>query len=213
MSIFDPINDNSPVVLTVPGLHGSGPDHWQTRWEVVRPNTFRVELGMWDSPLRNVWSSRLEQVVLRARGKVILAAHSLGCIAVAWWARMADPAVLAKVGGALLVAPADTEREPLLRDFAPIPRMALPFRSMLVASRNDPWMGFAAASQLADHWGSTLVDMGELGHINADSGLGSWAEGQEMLDRLILSATPVRRVAIPTPRPASDPEGFGLGSG
>ena len=33
-----------PTILTVPGLNGSGPAHWQTLWEGMRPDTARIEL-------------------------------------------------------------------------------------------------------------------------------------------------------------------------
>ena len=39
-----------PTVLTVPGLNGSGPSHWQTLWEQSRADTARVELGLWSRP-------------------------------------------------------------------------------------------------------------------------------------------------------------------
>jgi len=28
-----PLEGSQPTVLTVPGLHGSGPTHWQSLWE------------------------------------------------------------------------------------------------------------------------------------------------------------------------------------
>jgi hypothetical protein len=34
---------------------------------------------------------------------------------------------------------------------------------------------------MAGHWGSRFVDLGERGHINAESGLGDWPEGHAML--------------------------------
>jgi hypothetical protein len=34
-------------------------------------------------------------------------------------------------------------------------------------------------------WGSPLVDAGDLGHINADSGIGEWPEGVRLLASLI----------------------------
>jgi len=42
---------------------------------------------------------------------------------------------------------------------------------------------------MAAGWLSSFVDAGELGHINANSGLGAWREGQALLARLIGSAT------------------------
>ena len=72
----------SPVCLLVPGLGNSGPGHWQTIWQQQRPDCVRVELGLWEQPIRNVWISRLDQAVSAANGPVVLVAHSLGCHAV-----------------------------------------------------------------------------------------------------------------------------------
>ena len=53
----------APVVLTVPGIDNSGPGHWQTIWESQRNDTHRVELGMWNTPHRNSWVTRLSQAI------------------------------------------------------------------------------------------------------------------------------------------------------
>jgi predicted alpha/beta hydrolase family esterase len=55
---------------------------------------------------------------------------------------------------------------------------------VLVGSRNDPYCDFAKAQSLADSWGSRFIDLGERGHINAESGLGEWSEGLAMLRSL-----------------------------
>lgn len=56
MSYISNTYNDAPIVLTVPGLGGSGPSHWQTLWEEARLDTRRVELGMWQTPHRNAWS-------------------------------------------------------------------------------------------------------------------------------------------------------------
>lgn len=192
-----PVDSAEPLILTVPGLHGSGAGHWQTLWEQERHDCRRVELGMWDRPHRNTWVNQLNLAIHRAandfRRPVVLAAHSLGCLAVAWWAKFEQPAVDGPVAGALLVAPPEVDFFPLderLSQFAPTPAEALPFRSILVASRNDPYMGIHTARRLARAWGSEFADAGEAGHINADSGLGDWAFGRFLLDRLIHPQNP-----------------------
>ena len=50
-----------------------------------------VELGMWDQPHRNTWINQLNLAIRAADRPVILAAHSLGCLAVAWWAQPEQP--------------------------------------------------------------------------------------------------------------------------
>jgi predicted alpha/beta hydrolase family esterase len=118
----------------------------------------------------------------------VLVAHSLGCLAVAWWAQEASAARLSKIRGAMLVAPPDVDRpgvHPLLQPFAPAPLATLPFPSLLVASRNDGYADFARLAWLAAAWGSRLADVGPCGHINAESGLGDWPQGLDLLERLI----------------------------
>jgi predicted alpha/beta hydrolase family esterase len=173
--------------LIIPGLYGSAPEHWQSRWLRARAQAKRVELGQWDDPSRDVWIAHLDRAIGRQRQPVLLVAHSLGCLAVAWWAGQASVARLAKVRGALLVAPPDVDRPdavPVLRRFAPAPMNHLPFPSLLVASRNDPYATFERLAQLAQAWGAGLADVGWLGHINAESGLGDWPQGVALLDLL-----------------------------
>jgi predicted alpha/beta hydrolase family esterase len=59
------------------------------------------------------------------------------------------------------------------------------FRSLVVASANDSFGSLAHAKQCATAWGSTFVDIGQAGHINADSGHGEWEEGYLLLQRFM----------------------------
>jgi len=164
-------------VLILPGWQNSGPAHWQSRWEALYGYQ-RVDQHDWMAPKRGDWIARLEDVILGLDGPVVLVAHSLGCILTAAWAQVSRSTQ--RVQGALLVAPGDPERDELravLASWAPIVRERLPFASTLVASRNDPYCAFDKAQSLAQSWGSHLVDLGDAGHINADSGLGDWPEG------------------------------------
>lgn len=174
----------SSTILLLPGWQNSGPGHWQTAWESLHGDR-RVEQHDWVRPLRGDWSARLEDVVADAPGPVVLAAHSLGCILTAWWAAHTRHAH--KVRGALLVAPGDVERPDLaaqIPGWAPIARQALPFPAVLVGSRNDPYCSFERAQAMAADWGARCIDYGERGHINAESGLGTWPEGRAMLQSL-----------------------------
>lgn len=60
MGSFPPFEAVQPTILTVPGLGGSGPSHWQTLWEQARADTVRAELGMWHTPHRNAWVTKLD---------------------------------------------------------------------------------------------------------------------------------------------------------
>jgi predicted alpha/beta hydrolase family esterase len=171
-------------VLILPGWQSSGPAHWQSRWEALYGDV-RVEQHDWMRPLRGDWIARLEDVLLSQTGPSILVAHSLGCLLTAAWASHSRNTHL--VAGALLVAPGDPEREELqaaLKSWMPVPLNKLPFKSILLASQNDPYCSFARATGFANAWGSECIDYGARGHINADSGLGDWPEGRTLLAHL-----------------------------
>jgi predicted alpha/beta hydrolase family esterase len=171
-------------VLILPGWQNSGPDHWQSRWERLYGYE-RVDQHDWMRPLRGDWIARLEDVLLHRSEPVILVAHSLGCLLAAAWAAHSRHTHL--VRAALLVAPGDADREelrPVLTSWSPIPLQALPFKSILVGSRNDPYCVEARARHFASAWRAVYVDAGQQGHINAESGLGDWPAGHELLRQL-----------------------------
>jgi predicted alpha/beta hydrolase family esterase len=165
-------------ILIVPGYENSGVDHWQSRWERQLSTARRVEQESWDAPNKDEWIERIAQDVKRARKPVVLVGHSLGVVAIA---HAAPQLSQDKVQGAFLVGLPDVERPDFFpamdRTFAPIPRDPLPFPSVLIASRTDPHCGFEKAEDIAYAWGSAIVDAGDAGHINTDSGHGPWPEG------------------------------------
>ncbi|MHA6685447.1 RBBP9/YdeN family alpha/beta hydrolase [Mesorhizobium sp. A556] len=164
-------------ILIVPGYTNSGPDHWQTRWEGRLSSARRVEQAEWSKPVRADWVANVAKAVNAAEKPVVLIAHSLGVPAVI----QAIPEFVKPIAGAFLVAVPDVANPKLrpkhLMTFGPYPLEKLPFPSMLIASRNDPFCAFDVAENLASTWGSLLIDAGEAGHINADSGHGPWPEG------------------------------------
>lgn len=172
-------------ILIVPGWTGSGKDHWQSRWENKFSTARRVEQDNWDNPLPETWSVPIIRAAATATKPAILVAHSLGVIA----AVHAAPAMPAdKIAGAFLVAPADVDApdtDDALTSYAPISFDPLPFPSMLIASRNDPYCGFERAGDLAAAWGSDFIDAGNAGHLNTASGHGPWPEGMMMFARFM----------------------------
>jgi predicted alpha/beta hydrolase family esterase len=165
-------------ILMVPGWTGSGPDHWQTRWQTRLKTSRRVEQDDWDVVDGAKWSARLLEAIAFAVKPVVLVAHSCGVPLVAHAApRIADK----KVVGAFLVAPSSEDTTAKLPGmdpaFAVFPRDPLPFPSLLVASRNDRHCSYDEAGDLALAWGSTLIDAGEVEHLNTASGHGPWPEG------------------------------------
>jgi len=189
-------DDQEPLILLIPGLNDSGPDHWQTRWERKRANAHRVELGMWDDPHRNTWVNKLNLAIHRADRPVVLVAHSLGCMTVAWWAEYERPGPDSNVIGAMLVAPPDVDRpglDPRLSRFSACPRSELPFPSVVVASQDDSYCSQRSAISLARDWGSRFADAGAVGHINAESDLGDWPLGERLLEQLMRGHGPLPR--------------------
>lgn len=178
-----------PPLLIVPGLFNSGPDHWQSHWQRALPNAERVEQSDWERPTLGEWTAGLAEAVRRSPGAVLIA-HSLGCAVVAHLAAISGGR---GVAGALLVAPADVNREGpagrLLRGFSPLPRRRLPFPALVVASRNDPYVGITQARAFAQGWGARFVDIGRSGHINVESGHGPWPAGLHLLNELIEATT------------------------
>ncbi len=166
--------------IIVPGWRDSGPGHWQSLWAERLSNAVRVQQDDWITPSRKAWVASLVGTILRQNEPVVVVAHSLGCIATA---HLPDE-VAARIQGALLVAPADPERRAVLSDFAPVPYQQLPYRSVLVASSNDPFCPARLAGAYARAWGSEFVRLQDAGHINIESGHGEWPLGIALLQSL-----------------------------
>lgn len=180
-----------PQILIVPGWRDSGPSHWQSLWAERYQHTVRVQQDNWLTPSRAAWVNTLSRTIEAQTGPVVLVAHSLGCIAVTHL----PPEVSHRIQGALLVAPADPERRGVLADFAPVPSHRLPYRSILVASNNDPYCPIRLAGAYARNWGSEFMRIPNAGHINVDSGHGEWSLGVALLQSLLGDS--VLRVAQP----------------
>lgn len=166
--------------IIVPGWRDSGPGHWQSLWADRLAGAVRVQQDDWVTPSRQAWVASLARTILQQGEPVVVVAHSLGCIATAHL----PPEAAARIQGALLVAPADPERLAVLSDFAPVPFQKLPYRSVLVASSNDPFCPVRLAGAYARAWGSEFVRLPEAGHINIDSGHGEWPLGVALLQSL-----------------------------
>lgn len=170
-------------VLILPGLWNSGPRHWQSLWHERNPHWRRAEHRDWTNPHCDEWVAELDAAIADCQGAPILVAHSLGCMLVAHWALSGSPL---KVAGAFLVAPSDVEAASYPSDlncWAPIPLQALPFPSLVVGSANDPFSSPERTRAFAAAWGSRLVEIGDAGHLNTDSGHGDWPDGLRLLEQ------------------------------
>ena len=173
-------------VLVLPGLNSSGPQHWQTRWEQADPSFRRVQQKDWETPQLSDWIEGISREVARTQPPILFAAHSLGSIALAHWAQTASHALLGRIKGALMAAPADVDRPGVpqpIKNFAPVPRGRLPFVSVVVASSDDPHVSLARAREFAGFWGSRFVDIGPADHIATN--MGDWPEGKRLLLSLL----------------------------
>lgn len=172
-------------MIVVPGLGGSGRDHWQSHWLRDRRGAVRVEQRDWERPDLDEWVAALHSTVRRAAGPVVLVAHSLGCHTVAHWAHRHD----ARVRAALLVAPPDIEysasRGAPIAGFGPPAADPLPFPTVLAAGSTDPWAQLDRSRLLAAQWGARFVDLGAVGHVNPEAGFGPWPRGEELLRELL----------------------------
>ncbi|MFB2872521.1 RBBP9/YdeN family alpha/beta hydrolase [Aeromonas jandaei] len=164
-------------ILLVPGLHNSGPDHWQSRWHEHFPYWQRMTGLPWEKPDLTVWSAKLASKLRSRRSRVHLVAHSFGALTAIAAARLQPE----KVASLFLVAPADPARFGIVDERLEGP---LQVSAQLVASRNDPWMSFERAEYWSRQWQVPLFDAGSAGHINAQSGHGDWHQGLELLGSL-----------------------------
>jgi predicted alpha/beta hydrolase family esterase len=183
-----------PAILIVPGLRGDVPEHWQSRLAahlalagrnvVTVPPMGRADLDC---------QARVDAIEAHARaidGPLLLVAHSGGCIMLAHWAQH----TLRRVHGALLATPPDFE-SPMPEGFPrmeelqaagwlPVPRRPLNFPSIVAVSSNDPLGREESVRDLARDWGSTVVSLGDVGHLNPASGYGEWPRALDLLDLL-----------------------------
>jgi predicted alpha/beta hydrolase family esterase len=54
----------------------------------------------------------------------------------------------------------------------------------VAASGNDPLAGFDRVAQMAQGWGSRLIDLGKVGRLNPASGCGEWLRAEQFIAEL-----------------------------
>ncbi len=173
-------------VLLVPGLSNSGPEHWQSLWQARHPEYHRAQQADWETPRCQDWVRTLHAYILQIESPVVLAGHSLACATIAHYAAKHADAE-GRVAAAFLVAPSDVEAPtypPGSTGFDPMPLRKLPFRSVVVASTDDPYVMLERAELFASSWGSRVIKIANAGHINTASGHGLWPEGEQWLEQL-----------------------------
>jgi len=67
-------------IFIIPGLGGSGPDHWQHRWAKKLSTARLIEQADWHNPDQEAWVSKILREIEAAERPVVLIGHSLGLI-------------------------------------------------------------------------------------------------------------------------------------
>lgn len=175
-----------PKLLILTGLGDSGENHWQSYWLRKFDNSTKLIQDNWEEPQLNNWLTNLNETIQKLDIPTVLVAHSLAVSMVVHWASANSNQ---NIIGALLVAPADVdsaEHTPEVTwNFSPIPKLKLNFPSIVISSENDPYISIERAEYLAQKWGSDFINVGQKGHINSESNLGYWEEGQLILQQLL----------------------------
>ncbi len=161
-------------LLIVPRPGGAANGDWTGRW---RAKLSTARLVHPDDPAergREAWTEAIAGAARAATRPALFIGHGLGASAIVAAAGELDGL---DVRGAFLVAPPDQAGLARMVGGEWAPARALPWPSLVVASRNDPDGAFDAISALAAHWGAELVDAGFAGGVDAASGHGPWPEG------------------------------------
>jgi predicted alpha/beta hydrolase family esterase len=181
-------------VLVLPGLHDSGPTHWQSRLQAHFRHAVRVQQHDWAAADLNAWAERIDATLAaQPPARWVAVAHSFGCLALLRHLTTLHPARNRDHGvqSALLVAPADPDKfgiAPLL------PPHRLCIDTVLIASETDPWMAYPEVHRWARTWGSQLINLGDAGHINVASGFGPLPLATSVAQQLIHRAERERRI-------------------
>lgn len=144
-------------------------------------------------PDRALWVDRLSEQLERTADPVVLVGHSLG---VATIVHAAAEGRLGRVVGAFLVAMPDVQREDFPSEivgFAPLPKLRLPFPSLMIGSQNDPYIDSATLAAWASRFGAPYLDLGLRHHIGDAAGLGDWEEGKGLLEGFLEGLAPDRK--------------------
>jgi predicted alpha/beta hydrolase family esterase len=194
------MNSTTPTVLIVPGLRDHVANHWQTLLAAKLPKVHSVPPLEHDKLSCAARVDAIDRALQDVEGPVVIVAHSAGAMMVAHWAMSRYTRYTfgtrnsLDIRGALLAAPADLETPmpagyPTVdvldsNGWLPLPRAVLPFPSIVAASSNDPLTRLDRARELARCWGSRLVELGAVGHLNPNSGFGEWPRAEELIREL-----------------------------
>ena len=194
MSVFKLLDHVRTTVLFVPGLRSSVAVQRAALVARDQPRVHTVAVPPGSELDLTARIEALEREARKVDGPLHLVTHGTGALVAAHWAQRTRRPVTA----ALLAAPPDFERPlpagyPSLAQleaagWLPVPGTPLPFTSIVAASRNDPLASFLRVAALAARWGSRLLDLGNVGHLEPAAANRPWPRGGELLTTLMLSA-------------------------
>lgn len=78
--------------------------------------------------------------------------------------------------------PVGAQFPPEAAEFWNVPEGQLGFPSLIIARSNDPFASLNYTRRRAAERRAGLVELGALGHINGESGLGKWQESLNLLN-------------------------------
>ena len=154
---------------------GRADGDWPSRWRSKLSTARFVHPADPADRRREAWTEAIASAARKATRPALFIGHGIGAAAIADAGAALDGA---DVRGAFLVAPPDEQGLERLAspDWTPA-HAPLPWPSLVIASRNDPYAAYDAVAALASDWGADLIDAGEAGGIDAASGHGPWPEG------------------------------------
>ncbi len=193
----------SHSIFFIPGYHGSGPDHWQSWLQSRLADSSTLRDVDWESPDITAWTDQAHRQIAAVGKPVLIVAHSFGCLVAATVAAEKP----GSIAGIVFVAPADARRfaasgglrntrfdgtSGQITSVADILPETLPYsvKSAMIGSENDPWLSFSNVLAIKQRWRSHFVDLGEVGHINGESGFGAWPALLRELHSLRKQAVP-----------------------
>lgn len=182
-------------VLVIPGLHNSGPTHWQSWLQTQYRGALRVQQSDWSEPDLDAWAAQIDRTVQSCAPRVtwVAVAHSFGCLALARYLlrHRPDPTQHHGIRSALMVPPADPLK---FNVAAQLPTQGLGIPATVIGSSNDPWMPLDRAQSWATQWAARFQNLGEAGHINTESGFGPWPLARFKVDQMIRDQQRLRRL-------------------
>ena len=169
----------SKRVLILHGWGGSDYPHWQAQLAgKIACNYGVVAFPLLKNPhfpSRKSWLKQLRALIEDFKPNIVVC-HSLGNTLWFWYANELNSSedILEKLY--LVAIPSLTTKEATIGSFFPCPKPKRLFAKevCIVASDNDKWCSVDEVKKLAKNYGAALKILPNAGHINDESGYGSW---------------------------------------